>query len=104
IVEVLKGRENVPEDRISLVHNAIDLRRFNPAPERRATRRGEWQFPPEALVIAGIGRLNYQKNFELFIDIAKEIRRTHPRAVFVIAGSGPEERALRERAGDAVRF
>jgi glycosyltransferase involved in cell wall biosynthesis len=104
IVTFLKEREHVPADRISLVYNAIDLRRFTPDPERRAVRREEWQLPHDARVIAGIGRLNYQKNFELFIDIAKEVRRTHPRVVFVIAGNGPEERALRERAGDAVRF
>jgi glycosyltransferase involved in cell wall biosynthesis len=104
IVEFLKEREHLPAERISLVHNAIDLCRFTPGPERRVARRTEWGLPPDALVIAGIGRLNYQKNFEIFIDIAKEVRRTHPQAVFVIAGSGPEERALRERAGDAVRF
>jgi glycosyltransferase involved in cell wall biosynthesis len=99
IVEFLKEREHVPAERISLVHNAIDLCRFTPGPERRVARRTEWGLPPDALVIAGIGRLNYQKNFEIFIDIAKEVRRTHPQAVFVIAGSGPEERALRERQG-----
>jgi glycosyltransferase involved in cell wall biosynthesis len=104
IIEFLKEREHVPAERISLVHNAIDLRRFTPAPGRRAARRSEWQLPLESTVIVGIGRLNYQKNFQLFIDIAKEVRRTHPQTVFAIAGSGPEERALRERAGDSVRF
>ena len=100
IVEFLVKHENVPREKISLVHNAIDLRRFTPSPERRAEMRREWQLPPDAPVIAGIGRLNYQKNFPLFLEIA----RSFPEAIFVIAGTGPEERTLRESAGANVRF
>ena len=100
IVEFLVKHERVPRAKISLVHNAIDLRRFTPAPERRAELRREWRLPPDAPVIAGIGRLNYQKNFPLFLEIA----RSHPNAIFVIAGTGPEERALRDSAGANVRF
>ena len=104
IVEFLVKHEGVPRERISLVHNAIDLRRFTPAPQRRTVLRSEWQLPPDAPVIAGIGRLNYQKNFPLFLEIAAEIARSHPHVIFVIAGTGPEERALGESAGANVRF
>ena len=104
IVEFLVKHENVPREKISLVHNAIDLRRFTPAPERRAELRREWQLPPDAPVIAGVGRLNYQKNFPLFLEIAAEIARSHPSAIFVVAGTGPEEHALRESAGPNMRF
>ena len=104
IVEFLVKNERIPRERISLVHNAIDLRRFTPAPARRAELRRAWQLPPEAKVIAGIGRLHYQKNFPLFLEIAAAIGDSHPGALFVIAGTGPEERALREKAGANVRF
>ena len=100
IVEFLVKHEAVPREKISLVNNAIDLRRFTPAPERRAELRREFQLLPNAPVIAGIGRLNYQKNFPLFLEIA----RSFPHAIFIIAGTGPEERALRESAGANVRF
>ena len=104
IVEFLVKHESVPRERISLVHNAIDLLRFTPAPERRAEMRREWQLPLDAPVVAGIGRLNYQKNFTLFLEVAAEIARSHPQVVFVIAGTGPKERALRKLAGANVRF
>ena len=104
IVDFLVKREGIPPEKISLVHNAIDLRRFTPAPERRAAWRSEWNLPLDTPVIAGVGRLNYQKNFALVLEIAAEVRRTHPRAIFVIAGTGPEERVLRESAGENVRF
>lgn len=104
IVEFLVKHERVPRERVSLVHNAIDLRRFAPSRERRADLRREWKLPPDARIVAGVGRLNYQKNFPLFLEVAAEIARSHPDVVFVIAGTGPEERALREKAGANVRF
>jgi glycosyltransferase involved in cell wall biosynthesis len=104
IVEFLVNRERVSRERISLVRNAVDLQRFKPARERRADLKLEWRLPPDAPVIAGIGRLNYQKNFRLFLEVAAEIGRSHPGAIFVIAGTGPEEGALRASAGANVRF
>jgi glycosyltransferase involved in cell wall biosynthesis len=104
VVEFLVKHEGVPRERISLVHNAIDLRRFTPAPQRRAELRRKWQLPTEGPVIAGVGRLNYQKNFPLFLEIAAEIRRSHPSVIFVVAGTGPEEHALHKSAGANVRF
>ncbi|MEO7317965.1 MAG: glycosyltransferase [Chthoniobacteraceae bacterium] len=104
IVEFLVRHEHVPRGRISLVHNGIDLLRFKPTPDRRTDLRREWQLPKSAPVIAGIGRLNYQKNFALFLEIAAEIAHSHPDAVFVIAGTGPEEHALRHGAGKNVQF
>jgi glycosyltransferase involved in cell wall biosynthesis len=104
IVEFLERRERVPRAKISLVHNAIDLCRFTPSPVRRAAVRQQWGMPLDAPIIGGVGRLNYQKNFALFIEIAAEVRRTHPHAHFVIAGTGPDEAMLRERASGLVRL
>lgn len=110
IVEFLERVERVPADRISLVYNAIDLERFvPPAPERRAELRARWGLPAAGPLIAGVGRLCHQKNFALFLETAAEVLRTHPDAHFVIAGTGPEEAMLREKAsapglGGRVRF
>ncbi len=104
IVTFLVKHEGIPPERISLVQNGIDLRRFAPVAGRRASVRRKWDLPQNARVVAGVGRLNYQKNFTLFLETAAEIRRSHPEVIFLIAGNGPEERALKESAGDNVRF
>lgn len=104
IITFLIKHERVPAARISLVYNAIDLQRFTPNPGQRRTLREMWDLPADAPVIAGIGRLAFQKNFALFIEIAREIRHTHPQAIFVLVGAGPDEAALRLAAGDDVRF
>jgi glycosyltransferase involved in cell wall biosynthesis len=54
--------------------------------------------PPDAFVVAGIGRLVPQKNFSLFLDVAAAVLARNPRAFFVIAGTGHEEGTLRESA------
>jgi len=109
IRDFLSTHEGVPQDRVSLIYNAIDLARFTPHAVRDPKARALWDLPAQARIIAGVGRLNYQKNFSLFLEIAADVARTHPDTCFVLAGSGPEESALKRKAEallprDRVRF
>jgi glycosyltransferase involved in cell wall biosynthesis len=101
--------EQVPPERVTTIHNGVDNTAFQPRPEQRAAAREKWRLPADAFVVAGIGRLTYQKNFALFLEIAAEVLRAHPQAFFVIAGTGEDEAALREQAqrlgiAERVRF
>jgi glycosyltransferase involved in cell wall biosynthesis len=101
--------EGVPPARATTVHNGIDVERFQPRPQDRAGARDRWNLPPDAFVVAGIGRLTSQKNFALFLDVAASIAPSHPQAVFVLVGTGEDEPALRAQAerlglGERVRF
>jgi glycosyltransferase involved in cell wall biosynthesis len=90
--------EKVPSEKISLIYNAVDLERLNPVtiPGEREKWRQTWGIPPDALVVGGIGRLDPQKNFPLFLEVAAEVSQRYPEVVFVIAGDGPERQALEE--------
>ena len=94
----LVERERVPPEKISLVQNAIDLRRFSAACGTRAEARKSLGLPENAPVVAGVGRLNPQKNFSFFIRIAAEVLKRHPQALFLLAGEGPEDGLLRKLA------
>ncbi len=94
-------REDVPAEKITLVQNAIDLARFSRACGTRAEARRKLGLPERAPVVAGVGRLNPQKNFTRFIRIAAEVSKHHPETVFLIAGEGPEESLLKRCAGEA---
>jgi glycosyltransferase involved in cell wall biosynthesis len=101
--------EGVPAERASTIHNGIDCEAFQPRPEQRAAAREKLGIPQEAFVVAGIGRLTYQKNFALFLEVAARVLKQHPHAMFLIAGTGEDESALRAQAAalgitERVRF
>lgn len=107
--EFVVKEEGVPESRATTIHNGIDLETFQPRPERRREARARLGLPQDAFVVAGIGRLTFQKNFALFVEVAAAVRARNPRADFVIAGTGEDEPALRAQAArlgcaDAVHF
>jgi glycosyltransferase involved in cell wall biosynthesis len=91
-------RESIPANDVTLVPNAIDLLRFSPAVARRDQARLELGLPASARVVAGVGRLNPQKNFALFLDVAAQLAPRFPDLHFLLAGDGPEEKMLREKA------
>ena len=101
--------ESIPPEKITLVPNAIDLRRFSPGLVTRQEVRAKFGLPSHAPVVAGVGRLNPQKNFSLFLDVAKALAAKFPEVRFLLAGEGPEESMLREKArqlglADRVHF
>lgn len=96
--DFLIQHESLPPQKITLVPNAIDLRRFAPGKADRAESRNKFGLPTDAKVIAGVGRLNPQKNFSLFLDIAAELAPGFPELRFLLAGEGPEESVLHEKA------
>jgi len=101
--------ENIASDRVSTIHNGINLQTFQPRSHLRSSTRSRWDLPEDAFVVGGIGRLTYQKNFALFLEVASAVIKHHPHAVFVIAGTGEDDPALREQAanlglGSQIRF
>ena len=98
------GREkllmlDVPEERIRLIPNGIDLRRFDARKFNKAILRQQEGLGPSVGAIAFVGRLDAVKRPLLLPEIAREIRRLKPgrRVEFLIAGTGPEEEGLASR-------
>jgi glycosyltransferase involved in cell wall biosynthesis len=106
----LLDREDLPDSLVTMIPNGIDATQFvPPSEEMREKARRALGLPEEAFVVGGIGRLVPQKNFTVFLDAAARILRSRPDLLFVIAGTGPLERNLREQAatlglGESVRF
>ena len=96
--DFLTSHESISPDKISLVPNAIDLRRFSPGEASRDEAKARLGLPAGSRIVAGVGRLNPQKNFGLFLDIAAQLAARFPNVHFLLAGDGPEEKMLREKA------
>ncbi|MEU4151182.1 glycosyltransferase [Streptomyces sp. NPDC026659] len=97
------ARWGVPEPRIAVVPNGIDLDRFRHDPAARERTRDQLGLPKQAFVVGGIGRLAPGKRFDVLVQALAQLPRD---ARLLLVGGGPEEgplRRLAERAGVAER-
>ncbi|MEO6053819.1 MAG: glycosyltransferase [Chthoniobacterales bacterium] len=92
--------EKIDPAKVLYLKNGIDTVRFQPAGEEiRKINRQKLGLPQDAVVVGGVGRFHPQKNFSLFLEIAA-LMRNQPHVFFALAGTGPEEEALRQKAAD----
>lgn len=104
-------REGVPEDRVRVVHNAIEREVFKPG-DRIAARRALGIDDAVPLVVS-VGHLVSRKRHHVLIEAFARMRETYPDAVLAIIGAESFETAYpgelqalaaRVAPGGAVRF
>ncbi len=88
----------VPDERVVVIPNGIDPGDLQPhdAPELERLR-GEFAKPDERLVLL-LGRLVYEKGFQLALEAMPALIERLPSTRFLVAGSGTHERELRRQA------
>ncbi|MER6343112.1 glycosyltransferase [Streptomyces sp. NPDC001595] len=91
-------RWGVPEPRIEVVPNGIDLARFRFDPLQRHRTRQRLGLPEHAYVIGGIGRLTAGKRFDVLVHALALLPEDH---WLLLVGGGPEENRLRRTAHEA---
>ncbi|WP_328854519.1 glycosyltransferase [Microbispora hainanensis] len=64
--------------------------------ERAAATRREWSVPDDALLIVNVANFHPQKNHRLLVEAAAKVVAAEPRALFLLAGSGPLRDATAE--------
>jgi glycogen(starch) synthase len=88
----------VEEGRISVIPNGIDPDDLpNQDPETLARLRADFAAPDERLVLL-IGRLVYEKGFQLALEAMPRLIAAVPGTRFLVAGSGTHEPELRRQA------
>jgi len=90
-------RLRVPERRLRLLGNGIDLARFDPSrfsPQRIADLRAELGFGPDDIVCGAVGRLVWEKGYRHLFEAAARLRRAMPQLKFVIVGPTADRDAV----------
>lgn len=92
----------VPEERIVLIHNIYEPMP-RPLPDRAALRR-ELGLPPDAVVVAGVGRDSPTKNWPFFLETFAATKKACPSLHALLVGSGGPALlpAIRERRLEAA--
>ncbi|MFZ9669073.1 MAG: glycosyltransferase family 4 protein [Solirubrobacterales bacterium] len=86
--------------RVEVIHNGIDPEDLPDAdPEMLAGLRERFAAPDEKLVLL-IGRLVYEKGFQLALEAMPRVIEEMPGTRFLVAGSGTHEEELHRLAGD----
>jgi glycogen(starch) synthase len=88
----------IEEERITVIPNGIDPEDLQPhdGPELERLRAG-FADPDECLVLL-VGRLVYEKGFQIALEAMPELIDRQPETRFVVAGSGTHEAELRRQA------
>lgn len=69
-----------------------------PTPAERLAARRELGLDPDDRVVGNAGWLIPRKRFDVFLQVAARVATEEPRAVFLIAGDGPERDVLEKQA------
>jgi glycogen(starch) synthase len=87
---------DIDERRIAVIPNGIDSGELRPVGDLKALRK-EFAAPHERLVLF-VGRLVYEKGFQLALDALPGVLRQVPNVRFLVAGSGTHEAELKAQA------
>lgn len=79
------GREGVPREKVVVIHNGLDLRRFDALPDPEL-RRDLGQAGPVVAVVANLIRY---KGHRFFLEAWASVVRTWPKAIALLVGDGP---------------
>ena len=91
---------DIDERRVAVIPNGVDPSELRPLGDLRSLR-GEFAAPHEKLVLL-VGRLVYEKGFQLALDALPGVIEQVGDVRFLVAGSGTHEAEL-QRAGRAPR-
>jgi glycosyltransferase involved in cell wall biosynthesis len=88
----------VPSDKVIVIENGVDVRRFIGQEEAGRSLRAEFNIHADAPLFGIIGRLQPQKDHDNFLKAAVQIRNELPDARFLVVGDGPLRGELTDRA------
>lgn len=92
----VQGLFQLPTDKIEVIANGVDGEKLKgPDPDPRWR---QWYARPEERIVFFVGRLVQEKGAHLLIEALPRILAACPQAKLVIAGQGPAEAHLKNRA------
>jgi PEP-CTERM/exosortase A-associated glycosyltransferase len=91
ISEGLRGdlvARGVPDSRITVIGNGVDVEKQTPAPPADPHLRNELGFPADAFVLGYIGTLFAYESLDVAIEAIAQLRSRHPQLRLLIVGGG----------------
>ena len=80
----------VPEEKIRVIHNGVDVNKFKPAEDKRKIKE-ELGFKADDLAIVSVGRLYARKGLFTLIESMPAVVKRFKNAKFIISGKGQSD-------------
>ncbi|MEO8333653.1 MAG: glycosyltransferase [bacterium] len=106
----LVADDGVPRSRVVVIPNFVDDEAFaEPSSDWLRDMRSTLRVPDGALVVGIVANLRTIKNHRLLLDAMARLRTRFPNAILVMAGDGPDRKAVEVHVaelhiGEMVRF
>lgn len=96
-------------DKVKLLHNAVDTKKFDPGKADREKIRKEFNLAPDKIVIGMLARFSWGKGHEEFVTAAAALLKKHDNLKFMIVGEpsrgeddyGQKIQAMVEKLGNS---
>lgn len=92
--------ERIPEDRIVVIPNGIDVAAFSVAPDAARELRRDLGISAERVVVSIVAQLRPEKNHAMLLRAARQVLGRWPQTTFLIVGDGDERGGLERVARD----
>lgn len=89
----------VPDERVTLIHNGVDVRAFRPGTNPAGFRQ-TLDVPDDAPLVGFVGRLEWEKGPDQFLMMADFVHQELPKVHFVLVGTGSLRDDLARRIED----
>jgi glycogen synthase len=80
----------IPADKIKVIHNGVNIKKFQPAADKRKIKQ-ELGFNPDDIAIVSVGRLYARKGLFTLIESMPAVIKRFPKAKFIISGKGQSD-------------
>ena len=77
-------------NKVTVLHNGVDLKRFKPMPEKREEMRRKLGIPQGSIVVLTVRRLVYKNGIDTLIESANLAVKMNFKIVFLAVGKGPD--------------
>lgn len=88
----------LPEDKLSVIPNGVEPKGFQYNPQSPVKR--SFYANPQEKIVYYVGRLVPEKGVQVLLEAVPKILHYHPNTKFVIAGKGPFEENLKNKAAE----
>jgi glycosyltransferase involved in cell wall biosynthesis len=93
----IAAHEGCPKDKIRVVPNGVDTSKFRPS-QRDVALLSQLGLPVAAPVVGVVAEMRPEKNLQLWLRTAAEVRKRLPDARFLIVGDGQQRQHLESLA------